>query len=87
MVITAWAGIISSIYFGICKYFNVLRISVRDELIGGDIHYFAPFEMEGVCADYVNGHEMSTEMKRLQALKGTPISNFENESDPEKYAT
>lgn len=42
--IFAWATIISSLYFLVVRAMGFLRLSEQDELLGGDIHYFAPIK-------------------------------------------
>ena len=42
IVIMAWSGILSFIYFIIWKKFFTLRLSEEVELLGGDIYYFGP---------------------------------------------
>ena len=32
-----------------------LRLSESDELLGGDVHYFAPIKFEGKVSDYTKG--------------------------------
>jgi Amt family ammonium transporter len=44
LCIIAWTSILSSIYFLTLKKAGVLRLSQSDELLGGDIHYFAPIK-------------------------------------------
>lgn len=53
--IGVWTSVISSIYFMTLKKFNVLRLSASDELLGGDVHYFAPIKFEGKLSTYTKG--------------------------------
>lgn len=45
--IIAWVGILSAIFFGIARYTGFLRLDQKDEILGGDIHYFAPIKGSG----------------------------------------
>lgn len=44
LCIAVWTSAVSSIYFFTLRHFNVLRLSTSDELLGGDVHYFAPIK-------------------------------------------
>jgi ammonia channel protein AmtB len=50
--ICAWSGILSAIFFLISKKLNYLRLSEMDEILGGDIHYFAPIHFDGKVNQY-----------------------------------
>lgn len=43
--ICAWSGGLSAIYFFIFKKMNCIRLNEEEELLGGDIHYFAPIQL------------------------------------------
>lgn len=45
----------SAIYFLILRKAGVLRLSQSDELLGGDIHYFAPIKFQGKVSEYTKG--------------------------------
>jgi ammonium transporter, Amt family len=55
LVIAVWTSGISSIYFLTVRHFGHLRLSKSDELLGGDIHYFAPIKFEGKVSTYTKG--------------------------------
>jgi ammonia channel protein AmtB len=46
VVFIAWSGIFTAIFFGIAKAFGVLRLTETEELIGTDLTYFGPIQME-----------------------------------------
>jgi ammonia channel protein AmtB len=46
VVFTAWSGILTAIFFGIAKALGVLRLTETEELIGTDLTYFGPMQME-----------------------------------------
>ena len=54
LVIASWSGIISGLYFFVAKQWNMIRLTYFDELLGGDIHYFAPIKMHGHISNYIN---------------------------------
>ena len=47
-----WSALCSGIYFGIAKKLNFLRLPYSEEVLGGDIHYFAPLEFVGNPKEY-----------------------------------
>lgn len=47
VAIIAWVGILSAIFFSIAKALSFLRLSKQDEILGGDLHYFAPITYAG----------------------------------------
>jgi len=53
--ITAWSGGLSALYFLAFKKMKYIRLSAEDELLGGDIHYFAPIQMQGSISQYAKG--------------------------------
>lgn len=53
--IIAWTAAVSGIYFFTLKHFGLLRLSQSDELLGGDVHYFAPIEFRGKISSYTKG--------------------------------
>lgn len=59
LVIASWSSFLSGIYFSISKKLNFIRLSDVDELLGGDIHYFAPIDMEGTIASYAKGLQLT----------------------------
>lgn len=52
LLIMVWSGGISAIFFFISNKMGALRLSEMDELLGGDIHYFAPIAFEGDLKEY-----------------------------------
>jgi Amt family ammonium transporter len=56
--IAAWSGGLSAIYFTVAKRCGHLRLSAQEELLGGDIHYFAPKVMQGRISSYTQGLQM-----------------------------
>lgn len=52
LMIALWSGGLSAIFFLISNKLEVLRLSPQDEILGGDIYYFAPIEFDGVYEDY-----------------------------------
>lgn len=55
LCIAAWSATLSSLYFTIAKAFKLIRLNEVDELLGGDIHYFAPIKMQGTVSSYAKG--------------------------------
>jgi hypothetical protein len=55
LCIALWTSSISSIYFLTLRHFELLRLSKSDELLGGDIHYFAPIKFQGKISTYTKG--------------------------------
>jgi len=68
--IAGWSGILSSIYFLICKKLNFIRLSEVDELIGGDIHYFAPIKMRGTVSSYAKGIQLTRLNSDFKSMPG-----------------
>lgn len=52
IVIILWSGGLSSIFFFISNQMGALRLSEKDEILGGDLHYFGPIEFYGHPNDY-----------------------------------
>jgi len=52
LCITAWTGILSSLFFALAKAAKILRLSEIDEILGGDLHYFGPINFTGAIYDY-----------------------------------
>ena len=76
--IIVWSGLLSFIYFSLFKYFKIIRLKETDELIGGDIFYFAPIKMAGTISSYTKGLELSrlnSEIMNLSPSKLRPRSN------------
>merc|ERR1719223_2138735 len=46
LCIAIWSGGLSAIFFFTAHKFGVFRMSEKDELIGGDLHYFGPRELD-----------------------------------------
>lgn len=55
LAIASWSGGLSFIYFMIWKKMGHIRLTEEQELLGGDIHYFAPITMEGKVSSYAKG--------------------------------
>lgn len=53
--ITAWSGGLSAIYFYAFKKMGMIRLNEEEELLGGDIHYFAPIQLKGSISQYPKG--------------------------------
>lgn len=75
----SWSSLLSSIYFLSAKKLNKLRIGFVDELLGCDIHYFAPKKFEGNVSDYTN----SLKLDRLESEFIGDESTFENTNNYE----
>ena len=52
-----WSGGLSAIFFLVAHKFDLFRMSEKDELIGGDLHYFGPRELDVpvACIDLRTG--------------------------------
>lgn len=50
--IITWVGTITAILVTIAKKMSALRLEKHDEILGGDIHYFGPIELQGSLANY-----------------------------------
>mmetsp|Transcript_1502 Transcript_1502/g.2646 ORF Transcript_1502/g.2646 Transcript_1502/m.2646 type:complete len:272 (-) Transcript_1502:69-884(-) len=50
--IAAWSMSLTTVFFLIGNKLNAVRMDDSDEILGGDIHYFAPIEFEGKAVDY-----------------------------------
>ena len=66
----SWSGIISGIFFYITNKMGVLRLSVTEEIIGSDLTYFGPLEMEIDDVIYNKGDTEIVEKKRLVTASG-----------------
>ena len=51
LCIAVWSGSLSAIFFLICLHMEVLRLSTEQELIGGDLTYFGPVELDTSLAN------------------------------------
>lgn len=51
LCIAVWSGGLSAIFFLAAKHMGVLRLEEKDELIGGDLHYFGPIELDTSLAN------------------------------------
>merc|ERR1711990_745467 len=51
LCIAVWSGGLSAIFFLIASKMGVLRLEEKDELIGGDLHYFGPKELDTALAN------------------------------------
>ena len=51
-VIILWSTSLSYIYFSLVRKFGKLRLTEQQELLGGDILYFAPKVMAGKISSY-----------------------------------
>jgi len=61
-----WSGGLSAIFFLISKHvFGSLRLERRDEILGGDLHYFGPIEFERTPCDYDTEDLMLKLMKKF----------------------
>ena len=52
--IIVWVGLTSGLFFWYAQKKQILRLSTRNEILGGDLYYFGPTEMEGQIAQYDN---------------------------------
>jgi ammonia channel protein AmtB len=52
LVICLWSGTLSAIFFFISKKYGYLRMSIKEEILGGDLLYFGPVEFQGHLSDY-----------------------------------
>ena len=66
----SWSGIVSGIFFFITNKMGVLRLSATEEIIGSDLTYFGPLEMEIDVLIYNNGDTEMVEKKRLVTASG-----------------
>ena len=57
--IAGWSGLLTCAYFTILNYKKALRLDEPDELLGGDIYYFAPIKMAGTISSYTKGLELT----------------------------
>lgn len=69
---TAWSGITSGIFFFITNKCGVLRLSATEEIIGSDLTYFGPLEMEiSDKLSYGKGGDVEmVERKNLMSASG-----------------
>jgi len=58
VAIVSWTCIMSGSFFYISEYSGILKISERAEILGGDLHYFAPVKFQGELSDYFNEAEL-----------------------------
>lgn len=49
----------SLIYFSTFKAIGYIRLTEEQELLGGDIFYFAPIKMEGKISSYAKGLQLT----------------------------
>ena len=79
--IIAWAGLLSTIFFFAAKKLEVLRLAADDEILGGDLHYFGPMNLQGSLASYdlKEGIELITSPNKLREAgvdeASTPTNN------------
>lgn len=59
----SWSGIVSGIFFFITNKMGVLRLSATEEIIGSDLTYFGPLEMEIDDVIYNKGDTEMVEKK------------------------
>ena len=59
----SWSSLLSAIYFFSAKKLNKLRINFIEELLGCDLHYFAPKKFEGSISDITK----SLKLDRLES--------------------
>lgn len=52
LIIIIWSGSISTIFFLISRRMGTLRMSVQEEILGGDIFYFGPIKFQGKLQEY-----------------------------------
>lgn len=80
IVIALWSGGLSAIFFLAMKKMDMLRLSEKDEIIGGDLHYFGPMELDTSLAnvDLREGviQAISASAKRELEPKGGDATNF-----------
>ena len=51
LCIAVWSGSLSAIFFLICHNMQILRLTAEQELIGGDLTYFGPEELDTSLAN------------------------------------
>ena len=66
----SWSGIMSGIFFFVTNRLGVLRLSATEEIIGSDLTYFGPLEMEIDDISYNKGDTEMVERKRLVTASG-----------------
>ena len=57
--IITWTVLLSAIYFSVFKKIGYIRLTEEQELLGGDIYYFAPIKMEGKISSYAKGLQLT----------------------------
>ena len=66
----SWSGIVSGIFFFVTNKMGVLRLSATEEIIGSDLTYFGPLEMEIDDVIYNKGDTEMVERKKLLTASG-----------------
>lgn len=52
LAITAWVAVLTAVFMIISKKMDWLRMPPETEVVGGDIHYFAPMQFQGRLYQY-----------------------------------
>lgn len=69
LCISAWSGGLSAIYFLFFKKIGYIRLTEDQELLGGDIYYFAPIEMKGSISSYAKGLQLTRLNSEMISIK------------------
>ena len=80
LIIISWSAILSGIFFGIARYFDVLRIPEESEILGCDIYYFSPIEFQGTVDQFDIKSDIEMVAKPF-------IHQMENDSDKLRNVT
>ena len=48
---------------------NMIRLNEEEELLGGDIHYFAPIQLKGSISQYAKGLQLTRLNSEMIAVK------------------
>ena len=49
----------SGSFFYISEYSGILKVSEKAEVLGGDLHYFAPIKFQGDITEFFNEEELN----------------------------
>jgi len=52
---------------------NFIRLNEEEELLGGDIHYFAPVQLKGSISQYAKGLQLTRLNSEMIAVKKSDI--------------
>ena len=85
LCIAVWTASISFLYFYTLNKLGVLRLSVSDELLGGDVHYFAPIKFQGKVSEYTKGLALTrlntSHLKSPAVIPKDPLDDILDDGD------